>query len=187
MLWMRMRRGDGEAVAAIVRRYAHSLYRFIYQQVRNEADAEDILQETWVRMIRGLERFNPKYPFSSWLFQIALNLCRDLGRARAVRQRAVPLLAEQEEEARTRSGTPEQAVIATERRDRLAALLDALSPKQREVVLLRCLYGYSEQEVARIVRAPRGTVKSRLHHAIRKLRSLLEKFHAEEGRSLRKG
>ncbi|RME43805.1 MAG: RNA polymerase sigma factor, partial [Deltaproteobacteria bacterium] len=145
-----------------------------------------LLQETWLRMIRNLDRFDPRYTFSSWLFQIALNLCRDFARARSVRQRAAPLLCA-EAEGKASVETPEGKVIAEERRATLQSILDRLPPRQREVVLLRCLYGYSESEVARIVRSPKGTVKSRLHHAIRKLKSLLEKFHGEERRYLRNG
>ncbi|RME00789.1 MAG: RNA polymerase sigma factor, partial [Deltaproteobacteria bacterium] len=61
---MRMRRGDPDAVAAVIRRHARALHAFIYRHVRNEADAEDLLQETWLRMIRNLDRFDPRYTFS---------------------------------------------------------------------------------------------------------------------------
>ncbi|RME47070.1 MAG: RNA polymerase sigma factor, partial [Deltaproteobacteria bacterium] len=64
LLWMRMRRGDPDAVAVVIRRHARALHAFIYRHVRNEADAEDLLQETWLRMIRNLDRFDPRYTFS---------------------------------------------------------------------------------------------------------------------------
>lgn len=174
-----MCRGETDAVSAVIQKYARPLYAFIYRQVQHQADAEDILQETWLRMIRHMDKFDPNYTFSSWLFQIAVNLCRDFRRFKWVRLKAFSRLTESQSHEPQTEESPEQKMAAYESTNRLQTLLNALSPKQREVIMLRCLYGFSEQEVANIVKTPKGTIKSRLHHAIEKLKSLLETKHVE--------
>jgi RNA polymerase sigma-70 factor, ECF subfamily len=79
--------GDREAVSALVRRHSRSLYGFIQRYHPGRDDCEDLLQETWIRALASLGRFDPNKRFSTWLFQIALNLCRDLARRDHARAR----------------------------------------------------------------------------------------------------
>ena len=153
-------RGDGGALAELCRRWERPLFQFIHRHTGGR-DVEDLHQETWLRVVRAARRFDARRRFSTWLFQIAVNLCRDWHR-RAPPEPLDPADAD---------GTP-----AADRRLDAALdarrLLAALPEAQRTVVVLRYYHDLGEDEVARIVGCPRGTVKSRLHHAVRRLMEL---------------
>jgi len=167
-LALRARRGDPEAVSDLVRRYSAPLYRFIQRARPFQQDSDDLLQETWISVWTHLPRFDPRRRFSTWLFQIALNHCRDHARRDRVRERfrvetgrlpAPPALeASPEERAQSR---------------RVMEAIEALPDRQKEVLLLRYYQGFSEKETAEILDCPPGTVKSRLHEATRHLRRWL--------------
>jgi len=155
--------GDERALEELYRRYERPLYRFLHRHTGGR-DVEDLHQETWIRVVRFAGRFDPDRRFSTWLFQIAVNLSRDLHR-RTTPERAVS----------PPPASADGSTRATEARIDAEALLRALPEPQREAVILRYYHDFSEEEAARILGCPRGTVKSRLHHAIRRLMELLGK------------
>ncbi len=169
-LMARVRGGEVEAFDALFERYRRRLFGFLFRRCDETAAAEDLFQETWIRVIRARNRFDPRRRFSTWLFQIANNLCRDRVRRLAVDIRKREALHEQ---AQVRSesaaaSSPELSVaLPAGLRERLAALPDRL----REVLVLRYYHDLSEGEIAEIVGVPRGTVKSRLHTAVKTLRA----------------
>jgi RNA polymerase sigma-70 factor (ECF subfamily) len=150
--------GDDRALEELCRRYERPLYGFLARHV-GRGDAEDLQQETWLRVVRHAARFDPSRRFSTWLFQIAVNLARDWHR----RARPEPV----DPAAADRSGPDDSAAVAAgidaER------LLRALPEPQRAVVLLRLYYDCTEEETATILGCARGTVKSRLHYALERL------------------
>lgn len=152
--------GDGAALAELCSRWERPLYRFLHRAGAGD-DADDLFQETWIRVVRAADRFDAERRFSTWLFQIALNLARDLGRRRV--RVDVPSLTDPADDEST---------------DRLERTLDAhrllaaLPEAQREVLLLRLFADRSEEECAEILGCPRGTVKSRFHHAVKRLGEL---------------
>lgn len=159
--------GDRAALAELCTRHERPLYRFLVRAA-GESDAEDLFQETWIRVARAARSFDAGRRFSTWLFQIALNLSRD--RQRRSRTVAVPpetLDAVDPEAAGRAPVAPD-----VEARLDLESLLGALPEAQRDVVVLRLLAGVSEEETAEILGCPRGTVKSRLHHALVRLGTL---------------
>ena len=149
--------GDGSALAELCARWERPLHRFLHRSGAGD-DADDLFQETWLRVVRSAGRFDDERRFSTWLFQIALNLARDAGRRRARTELGSDV----------DTGGPggiehvEHAVDAER-------LLDALPDAQREVVLLRLFADRSEDECAEILGCPRGTVKSRLHLAVKRM------------------
>jgi RNA polymerase sigma-70 factor, ECF subfamily len=149
--------GDEHALAELLRRYQDGLSHFIHRHTGGR-DVEDLYQETWLRVVRHAARFDRTKRFSTWLFQIAVNLCRDWHR------RAPPEPAEL-------SATVAAADVSARTDAGLdAARLVALLPEhQREVVILRYYHDLSEDEVAQILDCPKGTVKSRLHNALARL------------------
>jgi RNA polymerase sigma-70 factor (ECF subfamily) len=165
--------GSDAALRELMRRYAAPLYRFVARHgvVR---DAEDLCQEAWLRVVRSARRFDRTRRFSTWLFQIALNLCRDWHR------RPPPDPVDFSDESTT--GRREtnvlvpsdgaQTVAATEAALDARRLLAALPEAQRSALLLRYYHGFSEAETAEILGCPRGTVKSRLHQAVARLLAL---------------
>ena len=155
--------GDESALEELCRRYERPLHQFLYRHTLGR-DVEDLFQETWLRVVRAAPRFDRGRRFSTWMFQIAVNLCRDWRR----REPPAPVDPASVEESPARhddSGRVEAALDAQR-------LLAALPESQRSVVVLRYYHDLSESEVAGILDCPRGTVKSRLHHAMARLAAL---------------
>jgi RNA polymerase sigma-70 factor (ECF subfamily) len=155
--------GDATALDELCRRYERPLYHFLYRHLLGR-DVDDVYQETWLRVVRAAPRFDPERRFSTWLFQIALNLCRDWHR----RAPPEPVDAHTAVTAVGASDAPQRIDAALD----AARLLAALPEPQRAVVVLRYYLDYSEEEMGRILGCPRGTVKSRLHHAMARLTTL---------------
>ncbi|MBC8291702.1 MAG: RNA polymerase sigma factor [Proteobacteria bacterium] len=155
-------RGEQRALGELMLRYEHRLPAFIYRQTGGR-DVDDIYQETWLRVLRGAKVFDSSRRFSTWLFQLAVNLCRDHHRRRVVQDRG-------ENQARDQAAVPvpqtSNELSAIDRRLDAQTLLGLLDERHREVVLLRCFEDMSEEQAARVLSIPRGTVKSRMHNAI---------------------
>jgi RNA polymerase sigma-70 factor (ECF subfamily) len=156
--------GDARALAGLCQRYERPLYRFIARHT-GARDVEDLYQETWLRVVRAAPRFDPRRRFSTWLFQIAVNLCRDWHR-RPPPEPVDPARATQAAGAHDPAARFDAALDARR-------LLAGLPEAQRSVVVLRYYHDLGEAEVAEILGCPRGTVKSRLHHAIARLSALV--------------
>ena len=122
-----------------------------------------------MRALRASSSFDPARRFKPWMFTIAVNLARD--RAKRARHAASPELRAPSELPQDSSGRPEGRAVA---RMDVTRALDELSDHHREVVELRYFEGLEEPEIAAVAGVPRGTVKSRLHHALRKLRAILK-------------
>jgi len=152
--------GDQDALAELCRRYERPLYHFIARHTGGR-DVEDLYQETWLRAVRAAPRFDPSRRFSTWVFQIAVNLCRDWHR------RPPPEPVEPDDDLASTSDAPEARIDARR-------LLAALPEAQRTVLLLRYYHGLSEEEAAEVLACPRGTVKSRLHAARERLGRFVE-------------
>ncbi|HYC22287.1 MAG TPA: RNA polymerase sigma factor [Candidatus Bathyarchaeia archaeon] len=167
--------GNEAALRELMARYATPLRRFV---VRHgvERDADDLCQEAWLRVARSAARFDRARRFSTWLFQITVNLCRDWHRRR--HDEPIGDGAEWgasrggEVGASPLEGRDVGATAATEAGLDARRLLAALPEAQRSVLLLRYYHGFSEAEAAEILGCPRGTVKSRLHQAVARLLSL---------------
>jgi len=150
----RLARGESRALDALLVRYELPLARFIHRRTGGR-DVDDLYQETWLRVVRASARFLPDKRFSTWLFQIAVNVCRDWWRNRS--RAAMPGL-QAEPSPRTQGAVDDTVDVHR--------LLDRLPDEQREVVVLRYLRDMSERDAAEILGCPPGTVKSRLHAAL---------------------
>ncbi len=153
--------GDERALGELLGRYQRPLAAFLTRQTGGR-DVEDLYQETWIRVLRHARRFDRSKRFSTWLFQIAVNLCRDWHR------RPPP----EPQESPRDAGGPEELGRAEAALD-AAALLSRLPEPQREAVVLRYYHDLGEDEMALILGCPKGTVKSRLHHALARLGELV--------------
>jgi len=152
--------GDESALRELLRRYERPLSHFIHRSTAGR-DVEDLYQETWLRVVRHATRFDRTKRFSTWLFQIAVNLCRDWHR----RAPPEPIDVLPDTPSRDESARVDAAIDAQR-------LLARLPEPQREVVILRYYHDLTEEETARILDCPKGTVKSRLHHALAQLATL---------------
>ncbi|MGD2039690.1 MAG: sigma-70 family RNA polymerase sigma factor [Anaerolineae bacterium] len=170
----RGQRGDKLAVEALVRRYQNYVYRLCYLVMRNEQDAEDMTQETFIRACRALPRFELRKntSFEAWLYRISVNCCRSRMRRKWYQvlpwpEPAPQIVAEAEEQ-------PEHQVLQGEHRDEVLQAVETLGEKHRLVVILRYYAGLSNEEIARTLDIPSGTVRSRLHTARQRLKAQLE-------------
>jgi RNA polymerase sigma-70 factor (ECF subfamily) len=153
--------GDAGALEALSRRYERPLHQFLWRHLGGR-DVDDLYQETWLRVVRAAARFDRRRRFSTWLFQIAVNLCRDHHRRPPDEPTDAAGLDAVAPDDIARRG----AALDAER------LLAALPEPQRAAVLLRYYHDLPEEDVATILGCPRGTVKSRLHHAMATLKQL---------------
>lgn len=177
-LMARVRDGDREAVIGIVERYQDELIGFFYHLSWDQLTAEELAQDVFVRLYNARERWQPTARLRTWLYRIAHNLWIDhLRRRRSL----VSLEAERGEEGMrlgdALAAAPEADPDARERdaqiRLRVRAALAELPDGQREVFVLANDHGMKYQEIASVLGIPEGTVKSRMHHAVRFLRDEL--------------
>lgn len=177
----RCRAGDERAYRELVDRYRRQVYSMALRMLRREEDAEDVAQETFIRVFRALDRYDPARPFAAWLFTIAARLSIDHIR----RRRQTPLSLFQRDAETQEERTidvvdpgpgPEELTSQGEEERRAQSLIDSLPPHYRIVVMMRHQQDLSYEEIAEALRLPLGTVKARIHRA----RALLKR-HLEGG------
>ncbi|HYM81309.1 MAG TPA: sigma-70 family RNA polymerase sigma factor [Candidatus Limnocylindria bacterium] len=162
--------GDEKAYRELVERYQGQVYRLALRMVRGAEDAQDLTQETFVRMFRALARYDPSRPFAAWLFTIATRLCID-----HIRRRRVKLISltrrepgsgeEQTLELEDPGPGPDELTARAEEERRTGDLIASLPPHYRVVVVLRHQQDLSYEEIADVLHLPLGTVKARIHRA----------------------
>lgn len=177
-LLRRCARMDAAAYRELVERLEKPLVNFLYRFVGERHAAEDLFQETFVRVVRSVGEFRPEASLGTWIFTIARNLALDYLKARK-RRREMPLEAGGEAEGGRvisfRDALPAAApgpaarAESGEEERRLAEALRELGPAKHEALVLRVYAGLSYAEIARVVKAPVGTVKFRVHEAVRDL------------------
>lgn len=170
---VRVQAGDPQALAALIDRWRGPLYAFLWRRAGDGAD--DLFQESWIRVARARDRFDSSRRFSTWLFQIANNLCRDRWRRLDARRRALDAY---HAETRARGAGVSAPTLPPD--TELARRIESLPERLREVLVLRYYHDRSEAEIAEILGIPRGTVKSRLHAAVRAARELVREEGADE-------
>ncbi len=169
--------GDEDAFGTLVRRYQRRLTAFLSQLVGDLELARELSQEAFVRAWSALERFNPQYRFSTWLFRIAHNLGIDQLRRRRLQTVSLHRTDSDGDEVemvvtdhnKDPLGHLENSALASELRE----VIDGLRPEYRELVLLRHFGGLSYQEIADFKGMPLGTVKNKLFRAHSVLRKAL--------------
>jgi RNA polymerase sigma-70 factor (ECF subfamily) len=177
--------GDTRAFELLLQRHRKAVFNFLFRQVGQRALAEDLLQEVFLRVIKGAESYRQTAKFTTWLYTIARNLCCDHAR-RAKHRRAASLdqpLAKDAEVGQTlgdrvahRGPAVDRQVIGGQLRVRIEAAVEALSEEQREVFLMREYGDLSFREIAEIVGCPENTVKSRMRYALENLREQLAEY-----------
>jgi RNA polymerase sigma-70 factor (ECF subfamily) len=160
--------GDERAAAELVRRHARALARFLAAAGAPNADLDDLVQDTFVRAFKGVDRFRGHCQFRTWLLTIGGNVLKDAGR-RAARTRVIPL----DDELRSTDGDPHERAVASEAEQRLAAGLTTLSRMQREVFLLRAQQGLEYDEIASALETSSGAARVHYHHAVKRLKEFL--------------
>ena len=177
----RSRTGDTDSFNQLVKRWERPIFALAYRTLGREEDARDITQETFLRAFRALPGFKGDAKFSSWLYRIAVNLCRDLMR----RNRRHPMVevpdgVEIHELAAERGPveTVEDLAARTELSGAVAAAMELLPAEQRTAIILKEYHGLTFQEIADLMGCPLSTAKTRLYQGL----MLLRKHLAEQGK-----
>jgi RNA polymerase sigma-70 factor (ECF subfamily) len=181
--------GDLDCFNQLVSRWERPIYALAYRTLGREEDARDVTQEAFLRAYRGLRSFRGDAKFSSWLYRITLNLCRDWIR----RERRTPIAhmpegvdpIEVADEHVSPAESVEDLVARRELSDAVARAMAELPEEQRTAILLKEYHGLTFQEIADMLHCPLSTVKTRLYQGLSVLRRRLERKQAEEA-SLRR-
>ncbi|MEW6685345.1 MAG: sigma-70 family RNA polymerase sigma factor [Candidatus Edwardsbacteria bacterium] len=163
---------DQQAYTKLIEKYKRPVFSFIFRLVRHQQDAEDMAQETFIKIFRSLDSYNPELKFSNWLFKIAYNTTIDFLR----RQKPETISLDDEEhplEIPSLTGDPMEALKRSSLRKTIEQAVNLLPVEYRTVVLLRHREEKSYQEIAEILNLPLGTVKAKVHRARNALRKLL--------------
>jgi len=174
--------GSEKAYRELLDRYQRPVFSLIYRMVRDRELAEDLAQETFIKVFNHIDSFNPKYKFSSWIFKIASNLTID-----AIRKKDLPTVSldgsrnattSDEVEAtritvESRDENPEEYLEAKELGQEIEEAIGKLRPEYRTAILLRHVEGRPYEEIAEIMGIPLGTVKTYIHRARGELKETL--------------
>ena len=162
--------GDERAYRDLVRRYQRPVFSVLMRVVRRAEDAEDLTQETFVRVFKALARYDTERPFSSWIFTIASRLAIDHLRRRRVPTVSLQVQEPGSHEERTMDvedpgPLPDEVTSNREEERNTQEIIDSLPEHYRIVVLLRHQQDLSYDEIAEALKLPLGTVKARIHRA----------------------
>ncbi|MCU1273388.1 MAG: polymerase, sigma-24 subunit, subfamily [Bryobacterales bacterium] len=173
-----VRAGDSDAFRALVERHSHSVFRLAFRMTGNEQDAEDLVQETFLRAYRQLGKFDGRAGFSTWLYRIAANCSLDLIRARKRRQeQQVPVDEEGQEVAEiavAEAPTPDRLAFSGELQRLIGPALNRLSVMERSAFVLRHYEGMCMEDIASALGVHSGAAKHSVFRAVQKLRRALE-------------
>jgi len=167
----RSRDGDLDAYAVLVARYTLRAHRAAFLLGAGE-EADDVVQDAFVKAFRHLSRFRVGEPFGPWLLRIVTNETKNLTRSRRRRAALVLRLSAAESGGAAADG-PVDEVLAAERRGQLMAAVNALPDRERQVLVCRYFLDLSEAETAQVLEWPLGSVKSRTSRALNRLRGLV--------------
>jgi RNA polymerase sigma-70 factor (ECF subfamily) len=171
----RLARRDPRALTPLIERYQHRLYGYLLRMVRDASAAEDLFQQTWLRVVERIGSYDRNRSFESWLFSIAHNTAVDW-----LRRKRSDALDPGAEPCDTDAVSSLERLLAAEREATLSAEVDLLPAAWRETLVLRFEEGMKLDEIAQTVGAPLSTVKSRLRRALEHLRRRLGPVWGED-------
>ena len=176
-------KGSEKAYRELLGRYQRPVFSLIYRMVRDREQAEDLAQETFVRVFNNIDRYDPAYKFSSWIFKIATNLTIDW-----IRRKEVPTVSIDGSRYATSSDDIEATTITVESDDenpeellesrelgsQIEAAIGKLRPEYRQAIVLRHIDDLPYEDIAQIMALPLGTVKTYIHRGRKELQEMLQ-------------
>lgn len=166
-----LRRRDPDLLDSLIQQYQHRLLRYLVSVLHDRQAAEDIFQETWIRVLEQGHRYDPRHNFVTWLFTIARNLAIDTMRRK--HPDAIEDLPPTAEPAVTGPGAYDVAV-QHEQSEYLTGAMRQIPEEQRETIVLRFQEGMSLEEISAVTHAPLSTVKSRLYRGLEAMAGLVK-------------
>src|SRR5882757_3216316 len=176
----RVKAGDKDTFRLLVERHSQTIFRLAFRMMENEQDAEEIVQETFLRAYRALDGFESRSNFGTWIYRIALNRCYDFLNQRKSR----PTIQPQEdpeapaviEQIPTKNPSPERSLLSQEIQVQVRSAMELLTAGERIAFVLFHFEGRSIEEVARTLNVRQGVVKNRVYRAVKKLRQQLHQL-----------
>lgn len=172
------RGGDEDAYRRLVERHSRNVFRLAYRMTRSEHDAEDVVQNAFIKAFRRLDHFESRSNFGTWLHRIAANCAYDVLRSQKRRQREEPLEPDAENpEARglpSLSPSPDRLAVSADVRERVSRAMARLSPLERSAFVLRHHQGLSIREIGVALGLDTSATKHSIFRAVRKMRVALE-------------
>jgi RNA polymerase sigma-70 factor (ECF subfamily) len=178
------RDGDSEAFRALVERHSRAVYRLAYRMTGSAQDAEDVVQEAFLKAYRQLPRFESRANFGTWLHRIAVNCSIDLIRSRPHRETGhgdadLEQLGAALESTDATGTSPERLMLSTEVQQRIGDAMSGLSRMERAAFMLRHFEGRSIEEISLSLGLKTNATKHSIFRAVRKMRTALEPFVAD--------
>ena len=174
----RARAGDPDAFRLLVERHSQPIFRVAYRMTGNEHDADDVVQETFLRAYRQIDKFEERANFGTWVHRIAVNCALDLLRSRGRLDRHYGGDPEEAEMTGAASSDPQQdrLLLSAELREQVAAAMERLSGNERTAFVLRHFEGMPVEEIGKTLGIQVNAAKHTIFRAVRKLRQSLEPF-----------
>ena len=172
--------GDADAFRVLVDRYSRKVFRLAYRMTQNKHDAEDVVQETFLRAYRRLKQFESRSSFGTWIYRIGVNVAMDLMRKVGRYEQTEQLMPEPDGDGGplfqlpAPEPAPDRLLLNTELRQKVESVLASLSPQVRTAFVLRHYEGMSIEEIASMVGLKGSATKHSIYRAVRKLRKELE-------------
>ena len=183
----RLQKGDLGALEELIQKYQKWIYTLAYRTVKNHADADDVTQETFIRVYRNINQYHPQagHLFAGWLYRVTVNL--SINQAKKRSRDSIAMVSLQHDDKDGEKGNPIEKLPDTyanprkevqnmELKSKIDTALESLSPEHRATFTLCEMQGFSYKEIADIMQCPIGTVMSRLHYAKKVLKDKLKSY-----------
>lgn len=172
-------KGDQKAYERLLLRYKNGIYNLIYQMIKNHEEAEDLVQETFIKAFNSLESYNNSFAFSTWLYKIAYNHCIDAIRKKKLKtlplDRPIQLKEGQvQHQLKDDALSPEGDYIFAEKQRLIQSSIQSLPERYRRAIVLRHQEDKSYEEISELLNIPLGTVKARIFRAREMLKKKLQ-------------
>jgi len=165
-------KGEAEAFGVLYDRYVDAVYRYVFYRVRNEAEAEDVTSDVFMRALRAIPKYEPRQAFLAWLYRIARNAVIDRSRRRATRQQVTFKDALEHPNA-DQVVNPDEGLLAGSDASAVRKAMQQLTPLQQEILVLRYVEGYDTKTISKLVGKRDGTIRGIEFRALAALRQLI--------------
>jgi RNA polymerase sigma-70 factor (ECF subfamily) len=164
--------GEAEAFGILYDRYVDAVYRYVFYRVRNEAEAEDVTSDVFMRALRAIPKYEPRQAFLAWLYRIARNAVIDRSRRQAARQQVSfeDALAHPNADQVV---NPDAALLAGSDASVVRKAMEQLTPLQQEILVLRYVEGFDTKTISKLVGKRDGTIRGIEFRALSALRALI--------------